>query len=410
MHRRGMAMLNVLLVTTLIFLFSFAILNLALFHYQAARRQESSLKALEAAQSGLSETVRRLSLDPGFSQPLSGDIGGGHYEVNFTNNLAGFLPQTGQSNRPVPPHTAHLMSVGTSAGGGHRTIEAIVHLEALPFPVQSTGAITGHSLTVAGASTAALFIANQEKLPGSIYTGADLTLDGVSAVTGDIRTVGSANLAPTVLVSGQTEQGASPLEVPDLNISDFDNGSTPGVKYFAGGDYSLLNPFGDGIDGHRLQGLIYIDGHVHLTGPVLLDSAYIYVANGGNLTVDGLMTGKGSIFVTGETLMQSGAVINNDDQIAIFSQGDLHIKNLDLPLLSVFQGVLYSHSKIRLGTGVTVLGAVICKAANSAQGTLEFDGLNQIVHIPEHTAFASYWLARGTGGAPMKLDYWAELP
>ena len=102
--------------------------------------------------------------------------------------------------------------------------------------------------------------------------------------------------------------------------------------------------------------------------------------------------------------MASGIMVNDDSQIAIFSQKELEITNLALPLVSVFQGVLYSHAKIKLGPAVIVLGAVISRS------DLEFSGLNQIVNIPEHSAFASFWLARGAGGAPMKLDYWAELP
>ena len=64
MGRKGLSLLNVLLVITLILLFSFAVVNLGLFHFQAAQRQSQTLRALEAAQSGLSEVVRRLSLDP----------------------------------------------------------------------------------------------------------------------------------------------------------------------------------------------------------------------------------------------------------------------------------------------------------------------------------------------------------
>lgn len=396
-------MLNAMLVVSLIFFFSLAVVNLGLFHYQAAQRQSQSLRASEAAQSGLAEVVHRLSLDPrvGVTPMLvSEELQGARYEVRFgpgqsLNNLAGFLPATGWRGRPVPAHCAHLVCEGFSSGGGHRLVEAVVHLEALPFPVQSMGGVIGHTMTVAGAGSADLFESDGAKLPGSIYGGSSVSLDGIGVVTGGIRTPGEAAVAAGVVVTGKVEEHTDPLEVPDLDIATFDNSSTPGVRVLTSGTYTGILP---------LRGSIYVEGDVRFVGPVVLDSAMIYVGNGGNLQVDGLMTGKGTLFVTGQTTLSSGVMVNDDSQIAIFSQKDLTVTNKDLPLVSVFQGVLYSHGKITLGPAVTVLGAVISRS------DLEFAGLNQIVNIPEHSAFASFWLARGAGGAPMKLDYWAELP
>ncbi len=392
-----------MLVTCLIFFFSLAVINLGLFHYQAAQRQSQSMRALEAAQSGLAVMVGKLSTDPRLGvSPLvvADEVAGGRYQVRFetggsVNNLAGFLPVTGWRGRVVPAHCAHIVAEGFSQGGGHRTVEAVVHLEALPFPVQSKGGVVGHTMTVAGASSAALFQSDGARLPGSIYGGTGVSLDGIGVVTGGIRSGGEASIAPSVVVTGEVEQHAEVLDVPDLDITTFDNYNTPGVRVLTSGTYSGLLP---------LRGSIYVEGDVKFVGPVLMDSAMIYVGNGGNLEVDGMMTGKGTLFVTGKTTLSSGVMVNDDSQIAIFSQEDLEITNKDLPLVSVFQGVLYSHGKIKLGPAVTVLGAVISRA------DLEFAGLNQIVNIPEHSAFASFWLARGAGGAPMKLDYWAELP
>ena len=375
-------MLNARLVTSLIFFFSLAVINLGLFHYQAAQRQAQSYRALEAAQSGLAAAVGRLSQDPrvGVSPlVLSEDMPGARYQVRFgpslsVNNLAGFLPATGWRGR---------------------TVEAVVHLEALPFPVQSMGGVTGHTMTVAGAGSADLFQSDGARLPGSIYGGGGVSLDGIGVVTGGIRTPGTAAVAPGVVVTGKVEEHTDPLEVPDLDISTFDTSSTPGHTVMTGGTHTGILP---------LRGAIYVEGDVRFVGPVVLDSAIIYVANGGNLEIDGLLTGKGTLFVTGKTRLSSGVMVNDDSQIAIFSQKDLEVTNKDLPLVSAFQGVLYSHGAIKLGPAVTVLGAVISRA------NLEFAGLNQIVNIPEHSAFASFWLARGAGGAPMKLDYWAELP
>ncbi|MFN8606693.1 MAG: hypothetical protein U0931_04125 [Vulcanimicrobiota bacterium] len=389
-------MVNALLVISLIFFFALAVINLGLFHYQAAQRQAQSMQALESAQNGLSEAVRQLSADPTCSPViLTND-----YQVRFgpgqsTNNLAGFLPVTGWNGRVVPAHCAHIVAQGFTPGGGHRMVEAIVHLEALPFPVQSAGSVLGHTMTVAGAGSAALYESEGAKLPGSIYAGGGVCLDGGGLVSGGIRTPGTIQVSADVTVTGKLEEGSTPLDVPDMDISRFDNSGVAGVRVLASGTYTGLAP---------LRGEVYIDGDARFVGGLVLDSAIVYVGNGGKLTVDGPVTGKGTLFVTGQTSLASGVMVNDDSQIAIFSQKELEITNSALPLVSVFQGVLYSQAKIKLGPAVTVLGAVISRS------DLEFSRLNQIVNIPEHEAFASYWLARGAGGAPVKRDYWAELP
>lgn len=418
MSRRGAALLSGLLVIALLMIFSLTIVNLASFHYRSVQHQQALLEAREAAQTGLSETVRRLSTDPTFTADIRGSIGSSSYSVSFqpggapwsSNNLGGFTAVPGWSGRSVPAHCALILARGQSRGGDQRTVEAVVHLEALPFPVESSGQISGTNVLVGGAASLAAYQTSGSTLKASVYSGSSeansIQIQGTSQISGDVRTLGQAVLGPLVSVGGQVLNHSSSMTIPDLNISHFDNSGTPGVTVIASGNYdAVTNPVG-GVPGlHRFTGSVYIDGPIHLTGPVQLNQASIFVANQGDFSVDaGALLGQGSMFVTGKTTFPAGSVLQNNSQIAVFSDKDLEISSGGF-----FQGVLYSHAKIKTGAGIKVMGAVIGKGGGGGRGDLDLATGGQIIHLPEYTSFASYWLARD-GGAPMKLLYWGELP
>lgn len=398
----------------LMLVFALTVVHMSSFYYRAANLQKEEMLAREAAQAGLAETGRRLSLNPelgGTGEKLTEQLGAANYTVDFSlssrNNLGQLHAATTTDGRDVPPNTALICSVGESPNGTRRTVQALVALEALPFPVQSTGRVDGTTVTIAGAASLADVQSGAPPLPGSIYAGSSASdavrLNGVSTLTGDLRTPGHAQLDPLVTVLGEVQENAAPVEVPDLDITSFENSSQPGVTVISGGTYNCLtNPIriGAGLPAvHTLRGPIFVDGDITLIGPVLLDQAQIFVANGGNLKIAGIATGQGSLFVTGKTTLTAGTVLRNEDRIAVFSQSDLEIL-----AGGVFQGVLYTKARLTVGLGLTVVGAVVAHG-----GDISLGSLCQVVHLPEYTSFASYWLARG-GVASVKLRYWGEIP
>lgn len=419
-RQRGVALLHALVIIALTLLFTLTITDLAIFHYQNVQRSEEQFNAREAAQSGLADASRQLSNNPTYgtaNEVLTGSVGSANYTVNFkvgttpysTNNMGGFVSVPGYRGRSVPAHSALILASGTSRLGEHRTIEAVIHLSALPFPLQSSANVTGNNVNVSAAASLSDYkTSGGGKLPGSVYSGSSsnsaVSMSGATTITGDVVTVGLASLGPTVTVAGKVLGASSPLQVPNLDIASFDNSSTPGHTVVAGGTYNaLLNPLGGVLGVNKLSGDVYIDSSVTLIGPVTLDKASVFVAGGGDFVVNGPILGQGSLFVTGKTQMLAGTVIDNDEQIAVFSQKDLSITT------GVFQGVLYCHGNITTGPGTIVLGAVIGEGPTENDGSVNIGLGGTIVSIPQYTAFASYFLGRG-GGAPVKLDYWAELP
>ncbi len=430
---RGGALASTFLIVALLILFGFMLAEVAVFDLRSVNRQVERQKAFQAAESGLHRAMVVLSVNP-----LAGRDGevfeetladGSSYSVRFgessteplsVNNLDSFEGRTGAYlGRVVPPHHALLFAEGTSPAGESVLLESLMRVEALPYAVAGTSKVAANSLQVFGAYTgeaaqqAALDNPSAESLrAGHIYGGSgapdSVGLQGISNVTGDVRTVGGAALSGLTNVRGEVRTGRAPDRLPDFDIERFDNQDVPGVQILSGGPQLL------GV----LSGPVYIDGSVDFVGALLLLDATVYVANGGDFVVRGALAGRGTVFVTGETVIGLGANFTGNSRIAIFSEGDLTIGEIlgglipiELPvgLPGLFQGVLMTHGNFKGPPLLIVLGSIYANSpADPTKGNVEL-GLGSIVaHVSEYTAFASFWLALG-GEAEAVQVYWSQL-
>ncbi|MBI3928957.1 MAG: hypothetical protein HY319_25670 [Armatimonadetes bacterium] len=413
----GIALVATLLSAALMLLFALTIANLATFQIQLAQQRVEHTLALEAAEAGLASAAEQLSADPDFGKNdelLEETLGNGaRYRIDFeplpgsdfsVNNLDDIGAVAGPGGRTVPPSTALILCRAWSPAGRTRTVQAVLALDALPYTVAGSGSVTGDSLSVAAAPSLAEYLTSGAGLEGHVYGGGSevsVLLTGASSVSGDVRAVGSAEIDPTVAVAGVVREGVTPVDLPDLRIEDFDNSEYPGVQVLPAGTYGLLDPVGLGLPlpgVHVLSGLVYVDGTVVFQGPVVLQNAYVYVGNGGDLTIEGALTGKGTLFVGGKATFDGAAILDNDHKIAVFSQS-----GIELPVGGYFQGVLYSHGPIRTGPALTALGAVLSQGGSEA--SVELGAGSGVVHIPEYSAFASYWLGQGGDGAMRRVSW-----
>lgn len=418
--RQGRALLTALIVTSLLLVFAAAVTDNALLRLHLTNRRADSLKALEAANAGLSAACAELARDPDFTGALEETLaGGGRYRLSFdglsTNNIARFEGVPGWRGRVVPPHTAHLVAEGWGPHGTQRIVEAVVRLQGSPYALAASKRIESAAATTVGGVEAldvplgTLLAQSSYPLAGHVYAGESVALGASSLITGRVDSGGSINLGLGGVALEGTE---SPVDVslPDLVIADFDNQTVPGVTVVAAGDYGPASPLqtGPALPGtHYLSGPVYVDGDIRLTGPLTLDNCYLFV--NGDLVVDGTLQGTGSLFVTGRTELLAGVLLDPSHRIAIFSQGDI-----DMPLGGVFQGVLYSHGDITLLLGAQVVGAVIAQAGETSPGgNLTLGASSKVLHFPEYTAFAAQWFARGEGAGIERLtwnDVWGESP
>ena len=404
---RGGALASTLLIILFLAIFAFTLANLATFDLRTASRNGQKQMAFQAAQAGLDSATSELLKNPDFGK--AGEIlsetlsDGSSFVVSFDsaqtihpfsyNNLDSFTQVTsGYKGRAVPPFHASLFSTGASPSGETSRVECLIRLEAIPYTVAGTGKVNLTRVLVNGADDRA-----------NVYSGSpasdSLTLGGVTTIAGDARSAGAINVGPLASVNGDTEPHISPESLPDLNLDRFRNVSAPGVTYLPGG--VLAVPV--------LTGPVYIDSDITFPVAVTMLDATVFVD--GDLQVDGLLAGTGTVFVNGDT--NFGIAIDlsgSGNRLTLFSKGDI---NFTYPLLpSIIQGVLFSQGNITAAGSIQVFGAVYAvNESDSAKGNVSLGTLgilSSVTHLQQSTAFANYWIARG-GEAEAIRVYWRKL-
>lgn len=410
-HSRGSALGSTFLIILFLVIFALTLTNLATFDLRTVTRQAEQQLAFSAAETGLETVIAEMAQNPEVGQSgedLSQTLpDGSSYNITFdssasslysVNNFGEVSSGTpGALGRSIPPLHAHLIAEGVSPQGEVAQIECLIRLEAVPYAVAGTGQVRLSNTFVAGSET--LAEASTPTLTGSVYSGrsgpSSTRLQGATQVTGDARAVGGITVAPLAGVAGDIDDNHAPESLPNLNVTDFDNGTTPGVTVHAGGLQPTL----------ILSGQHYFDGPTTFAATTLAD-ATVYV--NGDLTVAGTMVGRGTLFVDGETTFVQTINLTGSSRLTLFSAD-----NINILLPSVIQGVLYTHGNVNTGPllPLTVFGAVYAVATPSTPGggNVSLGTGSTVVHVTESTAFASTFLARNGGANPIRV-FWSQFP
>lgn len=397
----GGALASTLLVVLFLVIFGFTLATLATFDLRTVARNGQRQMAFEAAQAGLDAVIGELSRDPRvgtsnevFESTLSD---GSKYRVSFNssgtepwslNNLGSLVGGTGYNTRTVPPLHASIFAQGESPNGETALVECLVRLEAIPYAVAGTGRVTLNNTQVSGARN----LGGPER-EAHVYSGStaadSLRLTLASRVSGDARSVGGIQRGPLATVVGDQEPYRSPDQLPDLNIETYKNDTVPGVDYRPGGALVAT-----------LSGPVYIDGDATFTA-VTLNNATVYVD--GDLDVLAIL-GTGTVFVNGSTNFLASINITGSNRLTLFSEGDINFN-----LLSVVQGVVFTHGNVTSALALQVSGAVYAvNETDPSKGNVNLGLLSQVVHVSELTSFASFWLGIG-GEADAIRVYWRRL-
>lgn len=409
-HRRvlGGALASTLIVVLFLTVFGLTLANLSVFDLTTSSRNNQKEIAFNAAETGLETVIGELTLDPTignstetFQQTLPD---GSRYTVTFdsaaslphsVNNLDNLSGRPGYGGRTVPPLHALLFARGVSPRGEESIIECLIRLEALPYAVAATGKVSLNTAIINGKRRAT--DSGAPTLTGSVYSGApgpgSTQLLGLTQVSGDARSVGGIN---NFLgnVAGKTEPYHSAESLPDLQITDFRNDTTPGVALLPGGLTISL----------ALSGQVYFNSDTTLTGVTLLNDVTVFV--NGDLTVLGSVIGNGTFFVNGETTFLTAITMAGTNRVTLFSQGDINFV-----VACIFQGVLYTHGNVNTGPLLSsiVTGAVYAvNYQDPGKGNINL-GIGSIVtHVNDLTAFAGAYLARGGEAVPRRV-YWSRV-
>lgn len=380
----------------------------------------SATMDLSIAFAGAPGGLGRLTFDPAVAEaeklPLS------------TNNMRNDESVDGFAGRVVPPNAIHLVGVG-SHRGVTRTIECLIHFPVYRFALSSKGEIysTG-SLIVAGADEPADIAPSVEQalddgdqddlLPGHVASnnaGLDaLVLNPTSgriAVTGDLRSHGQINAREKgATVDGDEVEGAQQVDLPEIDLADFDPNNFGGGQALPGWDPSSSPP-----PVLSLDGVTNLDGMFRHNGNVVLDKLRMPTDNtgsilwvNGDLTIRDGIHGVGAIFATGDVTIEdidSGpSTLSTDNALAVVAGKKLTIRGAGDQDSSYFQGVVAAGADMEF-SNVTVAGAAV--NGSTRLGALDLSSDNpklslteaNFVHMPSKIDFEfKFDLSGGAGG------------
>lgn len=352
--RRGILLLSLLLVVTVVLMWAGAVLHLNRGELTNGSHYRDRVQAFQLARGGLNHAAQVLSDDSTFT----GDINWGDslrgYEIRFSgpagtrsvNNLNNLSPSSTANFRgeAVPGHTADLV---VTAWQGQRRVKARALLRrgfSLSASVASTDRVvldgdmvlngvtslvdstpkgggvvsihratspTDHAVSWANSGSGTFSMQGESRIQSG--PEADTAYDSISsnlkALYPDHTDEGAANQPPARFLVDQTVTAGSSHPLPtDVALS--------GGEYRLG--YSQIND-------QR-----YVDRNLTITGDLNLAGGTLYVE--GDLTLNGGIHGIGSVFVDGNISINGGnsvVLTNQSTGAALFSSGDVTLTGLD---------------------------------------------------------------------------------
>lgn len=354
------------------------------------------------------------------------------------NNLGGDSPTPG-FGRNVPAEAVQIVAVG-ECNGVKRTVEAVVFVPTYRHAVSTRGDFkTPGGLFLGGIESIDDLsddntVDPEELLPGHIQANGvnpdSLTLNSTQAapvrITGNAGSVGGVVVDQHTNIEGATKPGADPIELPDIEVTDFDPGVDGAV------DPGAFHPAALDV-GSSVQRR---DGDMIVMGELKMDEGLLYVD--GNLTLKGGVNGVGAIVATGDVLIQGQGSVRGNRKTALLAEGNIDILGGG-PESSVFQGVVYNKGEHVNIKNATLVGALVANGNDTAvtvedvqlftveTGLIEFDysfplkGGTGIAGFDIHSNHSLRWSktdfeAEGqtpppwVGEEPAWTSWWSETP
>lgn len=345
-RRRGMALITVLLMTSVLFLMVLALIVALRGELFTSGQELNRTSALYLAEAGLADAMDALETNPTWSGVTNQAIPGvrGSYTVEFgsaapftseqsVNNLGGAgWAESHRGPSTVPPNSA-LLIVRARVNGVERVLEATVtrgnSLPKLDDPLLTSGRIyLAGNVTVDGIKA----LDDNTPVAAGIHSNMGGSANDVinwdagpgdtAVISGQVSTTSSGAGAidmPGATIAGGTQTGAAAQALPTIDVS----GTVLGMS---SAPTPTLNPSGATV---LASGDYYLSGDVSLNGDLVLNGARVYV--NGKLDVNGSVTGDGSLYVNGQTSLRGTAAVVADPtkKVALFSKGSVTLDGFD---------------------------------------------------------------------------------
>lgn len=288
-----------------------------------------------------------------------------------TNNFNGVGEELGDLKRTVPLNAVHLVGTGVCSGA-KRTVEAIYYIPPFPSALASEGPVrsTG-SLLVAGVRDPSKFSGSydnlppEEKSPSHVFSNSRdplaVQLASGALVKGNVGAVGGVEVVRSD-VQGEVRPYSDPQPLPKIDLDTLAARLTSQITKDSVGP----NVAGD----YTLEWNAQCDTDLHIGGSLNLHQGMLFVR--GDLEVGGGVTGDGTIYVGGKTIIHRGADFRAKDQVALMSRDKIVLDGAGQDQY-FFQGMLYSEAEVE-AKDVTVLGSCIARGV----GGLTFHNVNAL--------------------------------
>ena len=280
-----------------------------------------------------------------------------------TNNLNSNAPATGDG-QPVPEDGVHLVGLGT-CGEARCQMEMVYFRPPFAKAIAASGNTSLDRVTMAGMNPTVPFNKDDyEDYLGdtSLFSnnnGNDaLRLVGNCDIRGSVGAVGKVQLGPGTVVKGEVRPGQPPEEVPVLDVASLvsDVAALP----------NLVAPTSP-VESFAYLASSGTYGELRLNGGVL--------AVRGNLTVNGPISGYGSVIVDGDVQILGGSGLGSDFA-AVAATGDIRLEATG-SASNFFQGLLYSRGSIT-ARRITVIGSIVAKSDDPDRGRVELEDMKFI--------------------------------
>jgi hypothetical protein len=434
----GASLVSALLVAVIALVLVMTLAGVSFTHLNVAARLSNAQQARNLAEAVVARGVEKVLTSQG-SWGRSGSAAEKSLEISFssvpgsrgrltfdvgqaaewnipwsTHNLKEDTACQGWSSRVVPSQAVHFVGTGT-CNGVTRRVEAILHIPTYKYAITSSGAVTVRGgMLVAGAEEAQEVLPSvreklDELLPGHIASNGTgekaMDLRATSdtdriEITGDARACGGIELGPFASVLGEVKPQASAVEVPRLDVRDYDPLNFTGRPMDVPQEIPPVLTL-EGLVRHKgdltFQELRFTSG---TTGAVLWVD--------GDITIREKITGTGAIFATGDIKVEGIGALDTDAVVALAAEGDVTVTGNGRDA-SFFQGLLYSGGHLSLNN-VTVLGTVVTNG-EPENSELTLTSAN-VVHVPEVVEFdftMPWGAGNGVGGIDIRLADGVDL-
>ena len=364
-RRRGQSLGLVLMVAAVALLAAFTAANISTLNLRAASKVSNSLVAENLAESAVQEALAKLQEDLAFEGDISFSLSDGQHAMltfddsrgipHSTNNFLGEHPEGWE--RTLPDQTIHLLGRGESHGVV-KHVEVIAHLPTYPITMACDGPVRVQNSIIGGYDPEAgqwqpgsgLEVDEDDVKPGHLVTNsadsAAIILDEDSWIMGDIQSLGGVRLNGAKVDGEVRSPWGKRAALPEFNIARFDPAQSENIHY-----EELTSP-GNSL---HLTGNVRFQGNLDVGDRIFLDNAFLFVD--GDLTVDGPMSGVGSVIATGRIEFKCAANMASNEQLAVLSNGGITVRGRGSDR-SVFQGLIYTKGPFD-ARRLTIIGGFI---------------------------------------------------